>query len=169
MASLGRTAGSFNAGILSGRKPWHTLTKAEVERFVEVNYVGYFLVTKAVYALLKKSQTPRVIMVASRRISGQPGADRVRGQQRRGDGDDARAGERDGRRRHSGERSDACPRWLPILLPLTRFLSNPVSRPRLADMSGRTMASSGSASFRRATTHTARPVVQGTAPGTVTA
>jgi NAD(P)-dependent dehydrogenase (short-subunit alcohol dehydrogenase family) len=68
MASLGRTAGSFNAGILSGRKPWHTLTKAEVERFVEVNYVGYFLVTKAVYPLLKKSQTPRVIMVASRRI-----------------------------------------------------------------------------------------------------
>ena len=67
MASLGRTgAGSFNAGILSGRKPWHTLTKAEVERFAEVNYVGYFLVTKAVYPLLKKSQTRRVIMVASR-------------------------------------------------------------------------------------------------------
>ena len=55
-----------NAGILSGRKPWHTLTKAEVERFVTVNYVGYFLVTKAVYPLLKKSRTPRVIMVASR-------------------------------------------------------------------------------------------------------
>ncbi len=55
-----------NAGILSGRKPWHTLTKAEVERFIDVNYLGYFLVTKAMYPLIKKSQTPRVIMVASR-------------------------------------------------------------------------------------------------------
>jgi NAD(P)-dependent dehydrogenase (short-subunit alcohol dehydrogenase family) len=55
-----------NAGILSSRKPWHTLSRAEVERFVTVNYVGYFLVTKAMYPLLKKSKTPRVIMVASR-------------------------------------------------------------------------------------------------------
>jgi len=55
-----------NAGILSGRKPWHTLTRSEVERYVEVNYVGYFLVTKAMYPLIKKSQTPRVINVASR-------------------------------------------------------------------------------------------------------
>ena len=55
-----------NAGILSGRKPWHTLTRAEVERYVEVNYVGYFLVTKAMYPLIKRSKTPRVINVASR-------------------------------------------------------------------------------------------------------
>lgn len=55
-----------NAGILSGRKPWHTLTKDEVSRYVQVNYVGYFLVTKAFYPLIKKSSTPRVIMVASR-------------------------------------------------------------------------------------------------------
>ncbi len=55
-----------NAGILSGRKPWHTLTRAEVERYIGVNYVGYFLVTRAMYPLLKKSKTPRVIMVASR-------------------------------------------------------------------------------------------------------
>jgi NAD(P)-dependent dehydrogenase (short-subunit alcohol dehydrogenase family) len=55
-----------NAGILTGRKPWHTLTKEEVERYVEVNYVGYFLVTKAMYPLIKKSSTPRVINVASR-------------------------------------------------------------------------------------------------------
>ena len=55
-----------NAGILSGRKPWHTLTKAEVERYIDINYIGYFLVTKATYPLLKKSSTPRVIMVASR-------------------------------------------------------------------------------------------------------
>ena len=55
-----------NAGILSGRKPWHTLTKEEVNRYVQVNYIGYFLVTKAFYPLIKKSGAPRIIMVASR-------------------------------------------------------------------------------------------------------
>ncbi len=55
-----------NAGILSGRKPWHTLTRAEVDRFLQVNYMGYFLMSKAMYPLIKKSKTPRVIMVASR-------------------------------------------------------------------------------------------------------
>jgi len=55
-----------NAGILTGRKPWHTLTREEVARYVDVNYIGYFLVTKAFYPLIKKSKTPRVIMVASR-------------------------------------------------------------------------------------------------------
>lgn len=55
-----------NAGILSGRAPWHTLTRADVERFIDINYIGYFLVTKAMYPLIKKSKTPRVIMVASR-------------------------------------------------------------------------------------------------------
>ncbi|MBZ5618714.1 MAG: SDR family oxidoreductase [Acidobacteriia bacterium] len=55
-----------NAGILTGRKPWHTLTKEEVNRYVQVNYIGYFLVTKAMYPLIKKSSAPRVIMVASR-------------------------------------------------------------------------------------------------------
>lgn len=55
-----------NAGILSGRKPWHTLTYEEVNRYVQVNYLGYFLVTKAFYPLIKSSPTPRVIMVASR-------------------------------------------------------------------------------------------------------
>jgi NAD(P)-dependent dehydrogenase (short-subunit alcohol dehydrogenase family) len=55
-----------NAGILSGRKPWYTLTKDEVNRYIQINYIGYFLVTKAMYPLLKKSKTPRVIMVASR-------------------------------------------------------------------------------------------------------
>jgi len=55
-----------NAGILSGRSPWHTLSRADVERYIDVNYIGYFLVTKAIYPLLRKSKTPRVIMVASR-------------------------------------------------------------------------------------------------------
>jgi NAD(P)-dependent dehydrogenase (short-subunit alcohol dehydrogenase family) len=55
-----------NAGILSGRKPWHELSKEEVARFININYLGYFLVTKAFYPLILKSKTPRVIMIASR-------------------------------------------------------------------------------------------------------
>ena len=42
-----------NAGILSGRKPWYEHTKADVERFITINYVGYFLVTKAAYPLVE--------------------------------------------------------------------------------------------------------------------
>ena len=55
-----------NAGILTARKPWHTLSKEEVNRYVQVNYIGYFVVTKAMYPLIQKSKAPRVIMVASR-------------------------------------------------------------------------------------------------------
>ena len=55
-----------NAGLLSGRKPFHELTYEEVNRYVQVNYIGYFLISKAVYPLLKKSQYGRVINVASR-------------------------------------------------------------------------------------------------------
>ena len=55
-----------NAGILSGRTPWHELTYDEINRFVQINYIGYFLVSKAIYPLLKKSQYGRVINVASR-------------------------------------------------------------------------------------------------------
>jgi NAD(P)-dependent dehydrogenase (short-subunit alcohol dehydrogenase family) len=55
-----------NAGILSGRKPWHELSYDEINRFVQINYIGYFLVSKAIYPLLKKSQYGRVINVASR-------------------------------------------------------------------------------------------------------
>ena len=55
-----------NAGILTGRKPWYSLTKEEVNRYVQVNYIGYFLVTKAMYPLIRKSETPRIVMVASR-------------------------------------------------------------------------------------------------------
>ena len=55
-----------NAGILSGRKPWNTISKEEMNRYVQTNFMGYFLVTKAMYPLIKKSKTPRVINVASR-------------------------------------------------------------------------------------------------------
>jgi NAD(P)-dependent dehydrogenase (short-subunit alcohol dehydrogenase family) len=62
-----------NAGILSDRKPWHEHTKADVERFINVNYIGYFLVTKAAYPLLKKSTVPaRIINVASRTFFSAP-------------------------------------------------------------------------------------------------
>jgi NAD(P)-dependent dehydrogenase (short-subunit alcohol dehydrogenase family) len=55
-----------NAGILSGRKPWHQLSYEEMNRFVQINYLGYFNVAKAVYPLLKKSRHGRIINVASR-------------------------------------------------------------------------------------------------------
>ncbi len=55
-----------NAGILSGRTPWHELSYEEVNRFVQVNYIGYFLISKAIYPLLKKSSCGRLINVASR-------------------------------------------------------------------------------------------------------
>ncbi len=55
-----------NAGKISPRIPWNEHTKAQVEEFININYVGYFLVTKAVYPFLKQSATPRVINVASR-------------------------------------------------------------------------------------------------------
>lgn len=54
------------AGILSGRKPWYEIERAEVERFLQVNFVGYFLVTRACYPLLRRSAAGRVINVASR-------------------------------------------------------------------------------------------------------
>ena len=55
-----------NAGLLSGRTPWHQVTYEEMNRFIQVNYLGYFNVSKAVYPLLKKSQCGRIINVASR-------------------------------------------------------------------------------------------------------
>jgi NAD(P)-dependent dehydrogenase (short-subunit alcohol dehydrogenase family) len=55
-----------NAGLLSGRTPWHELTYGEMNRFVQVNYLGYFNVSKAIYPLLKKSSHGRIINVASR-------------------------------------------------------------------------------------------------------
>jgi 3-oxoacyl-[acyl-carrier protein] reductase len=55
-----------NAGILSGRSPWHTISREEMERFVDINFLGYFLVTKAIYPLIKKNSTGRIINVASR-------------------------------------------------------------------------------------------------------
>lgn len=55
-----------NAGILQGRTESMQLSKADVQRFIEVNYLGYFLATKAAYPLLKESAHARIINVASR-------------------------------------------------------------------------------------------------------
>jgi 3-oxoacyl-[acyl-carrier protein] reductase len=55
-----------NAGILSGRQPWHGISREEIERFVDINFLGYFLVSKAMYPLIKKTGTGRIINVASR-------------------------------------------------------------------------------------------------------
>jgi NAD(P)-dependent dehydrogenase (short-subunit alcohol dehydrogenase family) len=55
-----------NAGLISPRIPWYEHTKEQIERFIDVNYIGYFLVTKAAYPLLKQSRAGRVINVASR-------------------------------------------------------------------------------------------------------
>jgi NAD(P)-dependent dehydrogenase (short-subunit alcohol dehydrogenase family) len=55
-----------NAGILQGRAPWHSTTREEMNRFLQVNFMGYFLTAKAMYPLLKKSTAGRIINVASR-------------------------------------------------------------------------------------------------------
>jgi NAD(P)-dependent dehydrogenase (short-subunit alcohol dehydrogenase family) len=55
-----------NAGILSGRKPWFEHTREDLDRFLQVNFMGYFLITNAFYPLLKKSTAGRVINIASR-------------------------------------------------------------------------------------------------------
>jgi NAD(P)-dependent dehydrogenase (short-subunit alcohol dehydrogenase family) len=55
-----------NAGIIAPRKEWQDWTKADLERFAEINYIGYFLAIKAAYPMLKASDHARVINVASR-------------------------------------------------------------------------------------------------------
>ena len=63
-----------NAGLIAPRKDWTSWTKAEVERFAQVNYIGYFLAIKAANPYLKASGRGRVINVASRTFfMGNPG------------------------------------------------------------------------------------------------
>lgn len=63
-----------NAGILAPRIPWYEWDPREVERFVRINYMGYYLTTRAAYPLLKKSPAARIINVASRTFfMGNPG------------------------------------------------------------------------------------------------
>ena len=63
-----------NAGIIAPRKDWTDWTKADLERFAEINYVGYFLTIKAAHAMLKRGGNGRIINVASRTFfMGNPG------------------------------------------------------------------------------------------------
>ena len=63
-----------NAGIIAPRKDWQQWTKADLERFAEINYIGYFLSIKAAHPMLKESEHARVINVASRTFfMGNPG------------------------------------------------------------------------------------------------
>ena len=63
-----------NAGIIAPRRDWEDWTKADLERFAEINYIGYFLSIKAAYPMLKRSERARIINVASRTFfMGNPG------------------------------------------------------------------------------------------------
>ena len=63
-----------NAGLIAPRKEWTSWTKQELERFAEVNYIGYFLAIKAAHPYLKASGRGRIINVASRTFfMGNPG------------------------------------------------------------------------------------------------
>jgi NAD(P)-dependent dehydrogenase (short-subunit alcohol dehydrogenase family) len=63
-----------NAGIIAPRRDWQQWTKADLERFAEINYIGYFLSIKAAHPMLKVSEHARVINVASRTFfMGNPG------------------------------------------------------------------------------------------------
>jgi NAD(P)-dependent dehydrogenase (short-subunit alcohol dehydrogenase family) len=63
-----------NAGIIAPRRDWQDWTKGDLERFAEINYIGYFLAIKAAYPMLKVSENGRVINVASRTFfMGNPG------------------------------------------------------------------------------------------------
>jgi NAD(P)-dependent dehydrogenase (short-subunit alcohol dehydrogenase family) len=63
-----------NAGILQPPSPSLEMSKADIERYVQVNYIGYFLVIKAAYPLLKRSPHARIINIASRTyFLGNPG------------------------------------------------------------------------------------------------
>jgi NAD(P)-dependent dehydrogenase (short-subunit alcohol dehydrogenase family) len=63
-----------NAGILSDRRPWHMKSRDELERFIQVNYLGLYSLTRAVYPLIKKSTCGRIVIIGSRTVfTGNPG------------------------------------------------------------------------------------------------
>jgi NAD(P)-dependent dehydrogenase (short-subunit alcohol dehydrogenase family) len=55
-----------NAGILIDRRPWHTRSRQDLERFIGVNYIGAYALTRELYPLLQRSQCGRIVMMASR-------------------------------------------------------------------------------------------------------
>jgi NAD(P)-dependent dehydrogenase (short-subunit alcohol dehydrogenase family) len=63
-----------NAGLLQGSTALVEQERADFERYLTVNAVGYFIVTKAAYPHLRRSGHARVINVASRTFfMGNPG------------------------------------------------------------------------------------------------
>ena len=63
-----------NAGILSPRKAWHEWTRSEIQHYIDINFMGYFMVARAAYPLLKKSPHGKIVNVASRTFfMGNPG------------------------------------------------------------------------------------------------
>lgn len=63
-----------NAGILTDRKPWHEKPLSEIERFMRVNYLGLYGLTRALYPLMKASKYGRIVNVASKTVFvGNPG------------------------------------------------------------------------------------------------
>jgi len=63
-----------NAGILPDRQPWHAKSRDELARFIQVNYLSLYELTRAIYPLLKRSKCGRIVMVGSRAVfAGYPG------------------------------------------------------------------------------------------------
>ena len=57
-----------SAGILTRREPWYLRSRADLERFIDVNYLGAYGLMKALHSLLKKSSHGRIIMIGSRTV-----------------------------------------------------------------------------------------------------
>jgi NAD(P)-dependent dehydrogenase (short-subunit alcohol dehydrogenase family) len=63
-----------NAGLLSPRIPFMEWETKEVERFMDVNYMGYVKTTRAAFNYIKAGGNGRIINVASRTtFAGAPG------------------------------------------------------------------------------------------------
>jgi len=63
-----------NAGILPERQPWHAKSRDELSRYIQVNYLSLYALTRAIYPLLKRSSCGRIVMVGSRAVfAGYPG------------------------------------------------------------------------------------------------
>jgi NAD(P)-dependent dehydrogenase (short-subunit alcohol dehydrogenase family) len=56
------------AGILTGRGPWHARSRADLQRFIDANYLGAYSLAKTLYSLLTRSLHGRVIMIGSRTV-----------------------------------------------------------------------------------------------------
>jgi NAD(P)-dependent dehydrogenase (short-subunit alcohol dehydrogenase family) len=59
---------------LPERQPWHAKSRDELSRYIQVNYLSLYALTRAIYPLLKRSSCGRIVMVGSRAVfAGYPG------------------------------------------------------------------------------------------------